>query len=77
MKDQDMQLIVEAAVAAANALDRHQGVFDSGQNGQIDFLHVTIRVGRTGGNTSRALQIPTGGKMNQPGWYFPRGTLTG
>ena len=30
MKDQDRQLIAEAAVAAANALDRQQGVFRFG-----------------------------------------------
>ena len=32
MNDQDRQLIAEAAVAAANALDRQQGVFGFGND---------------------------------------------
>ena len=51
MNDQDRQLIAEAAVAAANALDRQQGVFRFGTILTDRFPRAVIKTGETRGNT--------------------------
>ena len=68
MNDDDRAALAEAAVAAANALDRQQGVFGFGTIRPIGFPPVAIRTGPTGGSISSGLRMLTDGKMNRLGW---------
>ena len=55
------QLILRESIVGSQLVRENKAYLDSGQYGQIDFLHVTNRVGWTVGNISRGLRIPTGG----------------
>ena len=68
MEEQDRQLIVEAVVAAANVLNRQQGVFGFGTIRPDRFLSRATRTGQTGGSTSLGSQMPTAGRTSRPGW---------
>ena len=69
MEEHDRSLIAEVAVAAANPLDRQQGVFGFATIRRIVFLPVAIKTEQTGESISLGSQMPTAGRTSRPGWY--------
>ena len=68
MNDDDRAALPEAAVAAANALDRQQGVFGFGTIRPDRFPSSSYQNWATGGSISPELRMLTDGKMNRLGW---------